>query len=262
MRRVAGAAALIVLVSGCATQRAPVPPASSTGPVPEAAVLLRAMETRRESLHSLRVLARCVFRSPDESRRAKQLILAARPDRLRLEVLSPFGAVFVLTASHGTLAAFAPNESTVYRGTASGPNLARYASVDLPVSTAIDLMLGTPPMRSGALSVVSRDAGYTKLWQVDGDDVRVAWFGAALDPVQYEEQDTEGHVLVRATFGAYAEIDGVRLPTQLSVEVPPSQRGVDLEFREPEVNPSLADALFALETPPGSREIDLDQVVN
>jgi len=37
-----------------------------------------------------------VFTSPTESHRARQSIVAARPDRLRVEILAPFGSAFVL----------------------------------------------------------------------------------------------------------------------------------------------------------------------
>ena len=80
-------------------------------------------------------MARVSYSSPEESRKAKQLLIAARPDRLRFEILSPFGTVFVLTAADGALAAWAREESTVYRGSASAANLQRYAQVDLPVES-------------------------------------------------------------------------------------------------------------------------------
>ena len=67
-------------------------------------------------------------------------------------------------------------------------------------------------------------------------------------------------MLLRATFGEYAAIDGVRIPTQLGIELPPAQRRLDIALSETEVNPVLADAVFALETPAGSKEVDLDQV--
>ena len=50
----------------------------------------------------------------------------------------------------------------------------------------------------------------------------------------------------------------MRVPTQLGIELPPSQRRIDIALSETEVNPVLADAVFALETPAGSKEVDLD----
>jgi hypothetical protein len=198
--------------------------------------------------------------SPQESRRARQLVVAERPDRLRFEIFSPFGAVFVLTAADGVLAAWARDESTVYRGSASPENLQRYAQVDLPVTTAVDLLLGTPPVQADPASVVSADDGAVELWQDSGRLVQVVWLSPALEPLRYEQRASDGRVLLRATFGEYAAIDGVRMPTQLGIELPPEQRRLDIALTETEVNPVLADAIFALETPAGSKEVDLDQV--
>lgn len=263
MRRSVVAALLAVTLSACTTLHVGVAPAPDAGgPLPGADVLLAAVAARREAIHSLRTLARLAYESPEESHRARQLILAARPDRLRMELFSPFGTVFVLTTLESRLAAYSRGERTVYRGAASAHNLERYASVALPVATAVDLLMGTPPLRSGGTTVVSRDEGYTRLWQDCGTQVRVAWFGAALEPVRYEELDREGRTLVRARFSDYAETGGVRLPMQLTLELPPTRSRVDITLDEPEVNPRLADAQFVLDTPPGSREVDLDGGLN
>ncbi len=260
-RVVCGAVAVAVL-AGCPAR----PPArpSAIEPIAELipqAELVHALAVRRGALHSLRALARLRITAPELSRSARQVIIAARPDRLRLEVLSPMGTVFVLTATDGSLAAYARDEARVYRGAASAKNLARYAQVDLPVATAVDLLLGTPPVRADRDGVVSRDDGHLQLWQADDGDVQVTWFGPGLEPVRYERRDGEGRVLLRATFGEYTEVGGVRVPTQLVFELPRSQRRIDIALRDPEVNPELSDAVFALRTPPGSVDVDLDQVV-
>jgi hypothetical protein len=45
------------------------------------------------------------------------------------------------------------------------------------------------------------------------------------------------------------------------LELPPSRERIEITLRDPEVNPVLARSVFALETPPGSREVDLDRVI-
>ena len=262
MRRVALATLVVALLSACATRKSVSPPAVLDATLPTADQLLGALSARRQQLRSMRAMARLSYESPDESRRARQIILAQRPDRLRLEVLSPLGAVFVLTTSSGRLAAYARGEATVYRGTASPANLERYTSVELPIAAAVDLLLATPPMDAAGQLVVSRDEAHIKLWEERDGAVRVTWFTPELEPVRFEQHDDHGHVLLRATFAAYTAVDGVRLPTHIAVETPPTQRSVTIELSEPEVNPPLADTLFALETPQGSKEVDLDQVTN
>jgi hypothetical protein len=190
------------------------------------------------------------------------MLAVERPDRLRLEVLSPFGAVFVLATGGGRLSAYVPDERAVYRGAASAENLARYTQVDLPVSTAVDLILGTPPLDEGMGGVVSLNEGLVELWQDGGSKVDVAWFTGRLDPVRYEQRDPDGRVVLRARFDAFAEIGGIRLPTQVQMELPGSQQRVDIALGEPELNPVLAGALFELQTPAGMRDVALDPAEN
>lgn len=254
---------LAVTLSACTTLRVGVAPAPEAGgPLPGAEAILADVAARREAIRTLRTLARLAYESPEDSHRARQLILAARPDRLRMELFSPLGTVFVLATRESRLAAYSRGDRTVYRGEASVRNFERYANVGVPVSTAVDLLLGTLPMERGCHDVVSRDEGYTELWQDCGAQIRVAWFGAALDPVRYEERDRDGRTLVRARFSDYAETGGVRLPMQLTLELPAARSRVDITLDEPEVNPQLVDAQFVLDTPPGSKEVDLDGVLN
>ena len=89
-------------------------------------------------------MARMRYTSPNESRRAKQIIIAERPDRLRLEVLSPFGAVFVLAANDGTLAAYsrAGAHRALFGLPSAGPDvvlplLDSYAAVAKSVTSSV-----------------------------------------------------------------------------------------------------------------------------
>jgi hypothetical protein len=259
-RRALTVLATVALLAGCTTRPAPRPGTPQVGALPSAEDIVAALEQRRGAVRSLRAMARLSYASPEETRKAKQLVIAERPDRLRFEIFSPFGAVFVLTAADGVLAAWARDESTVYRGSASPENLQRYAQVDLPVPTAVDFLLGTPPFQSDPDSVVSADDGAVEIWQESGRTARVLWLSPdLLDPLRYEQRATDGRVLLRATFGNYASVDGVRVPTQVGIELPPERRRLDIAMTETEVNPVLPDTVFALETPAGSKEVNLDE---
>lgn len=264
MRSAVAATIAFAVLSGCAASRPLGPTVPAGEPLPSAEALLGVLHSRREALRSLRTLARLEYFAGEETRRAKQVILASRPDRLRFEILSPFGAVFVLATSDGRLAAYARDEATVYRGSASPANLERYTTIELSIAAAVDLLLGTPPMSRAGPLVVSRDEGLIKLWQESpAGGARVTWFTPQrLDPALYEEQDQEGQVVLRARFEQFADVGSIRLPTRLWLEAPMAARRVSVELREPEVNLPLADPLFALDTIGGTKEIDLDQGVN
>ncbi|MDX2168654.1 MAG: DUF4292 domain-containing protein [Deltaproteobacteria bacterium] len=258
MRAAIAGLVTVVALAGCTARPAPLPTRGAAGPLPTEAALSSALAARRTALHGLRAWARLSYTSPDESRRAKQLLVVERPDRLRFEVFSPFGAVFVLTAADGALAAWDRGEAVVYRGTASAENLDRYVQVDLPVPTAVDLLLATPPLAAGP-GVVSADGDAIKLWQETSSGVTATWFAAdTLDPLRVEHQDAEGRVRLRTVYDTWSAIDGVRLPSQVAIELPASQRRIGVELSEIEINPTLGDAVFALATPAGSREVALD----
>lgn len=261
MRRAAIAVlATAVALAGCGVRPAPGPP-TPAAPV-DAAAIVAADAARRAALRGLRAWARLSYQSPDESHRAKQLLVAERPDRLRLEIFSPFGAVFVLAAADGALTAYDRGARTVYRGAASADNLRRYTQMDLPVAGAVDLLLGTPPLDAAAPGVVSLDGGAIELWRGTADGgARVVWYSPALLPLRYEEQDRDGRVRLRAVYDGYAPVDGIDVAAQLRLELPQSRQRIEVTLTDIEVNPALGTAVFALQTPDGSAVVDLDRGV-
>src|SRR5205823_5234338 len=122
-----------LLCSGCAAHRS-LAPHLAPAVLPSTTDLQATLAARRDAVRSLRALARLRYRDPAESNSSREAIVVARPDRLRVEVLSVFGSVFVLTADDGALTAYARQEDTVYRGQASPENLWRYARLWLPVA--------------------------------------------------------------------------------------------------------------------------------
>ncbi|MBX3025099.1 DUF4292 domain-containing protein [bacterium] len=252
--------ATAVALAGCGVRPAPRPP-SPTAPV-DATAIVAADATRRAALRGLRAWARLSYQSPDASQRAKQLLVAERPDRLRLEIFSPFGAVFVLAAADGALTAYDRGARTVYRGAASADNLRRYTQMDLPVAGAVDLLLGTPPLDAAAPGVVSLDGGAIELWRGTADGgARVVWYAPSLLPLRYEERDRDGRVHLRAVYDGYAAVDGIDVATQLRLELPQSQQRIEIALSDIEVNPTLGNGVFALQTPDGSAVVELDRGV-
>lgn len=261
MRRAIAVLATVVALAGCAARPAPAPPAPR-GPLPGLPALRAADAARRDAVRALRAWARLAYVSPEESRRARQLLIAARPDRLRLEIFSPFGAVFVLAAADGSLAAYDREASVVYRGAASAANLQRYTQVELPVPRAVELLLATPPLDPTAPATLGADGDLVVVRQTPPDGgARLTWFSAQLEPVRYEERDAAGAVRFRATYERYEDVDGIRLPLVVRFELPPSAQRIEVTLSDVELNPPLAGTAFALQTPAGSREVDLEREV-
>lgn len=255
--------AVAAVIPGCGTPRTLV---GRWAPVslPSAADLEAALDARREAVHSLRALARLRYRDPDASGAARQAIVVARPDRVRVEVLSVFGAVFVLTAEDGAMTAYARDEGTVYRGQASLENLQRYARLFMPVRDLVDVVLGTPPPRPARQERVSFDAeaGGIRLWRALDDGAQIVWFNDATLPVAAEERRGDGHALWHATFTHYEDHDGIPLATQVGLDLPMAERSIDIRLEDVDVNPTLDASIFAFQAPPGSKVVNLDHVAD
>jgi len=260
MRRHALVVALATLcfVSACTT-RAPVTVFTAPDSLPEAATLNTALADRRAVMHSMRALARLHYKDPEASNTSREAIAVARPDRLRVEVLSFLGAVFVLTTDNGRFTAYAMREKTVYRGEASPENMWSYARIGLPVVDLVDIMLGTPPQRSADWSQVAWDPerGWIELTQEFSNGAeQVVWFLGSL-PAAAEFRDPFGEVQWHATFSSYQEHDGVPIATRIRLEVPARDRSVEIELNDVDVNPTLDDSTFALDVPDGVRVVDI-----
>ncbi len=255
--------ALGLMIAGC-TARRPVATRPAPASLPSVADLEAALAYRRTALYSLRALARLRYRDPTESNSAKQAIAVARPDRLRVEVLSLFGSVFVLAADDGVMAAYARSEHTLYRGQASADNLWRYARVGLPVTDLVDIVLGTPPHRHAQRARVSFDAGAGAVRLVADLDrgAQLVWFSDDALPIAVEERSADGRPQWHASFGEYEDHGGLAVATRIGLELPPWQRMVEISLQDVDVNPPLDRSIFALQIPPGSTVVELDRVTD
>ena len=252
----------LLLSAGCAAVRPPSPalPAS----LPASVDLVAALERQRSARTSLRALARFAYDGPDDGGHARQVLLVARPERLRVEVLAPLGPVFVLVTNGSSLAAFVPSEATIYRGRASRVNLQRYAQVELDLADAVDLLLGSPPRRPTGREVVSAEpeSGAIKLWREIPDGphsgAQVVWFNGALQAIATEDRDPDGHVRLRARFSGFLT-QQLDMPEHIEIELPAAGRRMELRLQDVEVNPMLVASVFTLPTPPGATEVDLGE---
>lgn len=268
-RAMAGRARVIVALSlcaclaGCALRR-PLPRAEAPARLPAAADLESALAQRRDALHGLRALARMRYRDGEESGSSRQVIVLERPDRLRVEVLSILGTVFVMTADRQTFSAYATDEGTVYRGTPSRTLMGRYARVALGVNELIDLLLASPAAApSGGRGDVSfdDDPGAIRLLHTDAIGSNSVWFSASYAPIAAERRDADGEIEWRAEFDGYEDHDGLHVATKVKLEFPPTQRRIELTLQNPEVNPPFDDSIFALQAPLGTKVVDLDRGV-
>ncbi len=251
--------AAFCFAAACATRR-PTTEFRAPDALPEAAQLDASLESRRDAVHSIRALAKLRYRDPESANTSREAIAVARPDRLRVEVLSFFGAVFVLTTDRGRFTAYATREETVYRGEASPENMWSYARIGLPVVDLVDLILGTPPRRKADWAQVSWDPerGWIELTQeFSNGSEQVVWFLGNL-PAASEFRDPYGEVQWHATFSGYETHDNVLIATRIRLEVPSRDRSVEIELNDVDVNPTLEASTFSLDVPDGVRVVEIE----
>ncbi len=250
--------AVAATLSGCAATRpasAPLPPDR----LPTVFDIDATLAERRNALKSMRALARLHYRHPEGNDSSREAIAVARPDRLRVEVLSLFGAMFVLTAEDGRFTAYARQENTVYRGASSPENMWRYARIGLPVADLVDLVLGTPPQRTEIWSHVSYDeqSNWIQLSQELTSGIQAVWLEGDL-PRAAEFRDEFGNVQWRAYFEDYEEEQGIPVATRIRLEVPDAEHSVEIALDDIDINPELAVDTFRIDAPPGSQTVQLD----
>jgi len=219
------------------------------------------LEQRRASLHSLRTLARLRYQDSQESSSSRQALIIERPNHVRVEVLSLLGTVFLLTVNGPSLAAYIPDEKTVYRGAASPENLWRYTRLWMPIDDLVDLLLATPHFPPGGKQTVRlTEDGQQELIQTIPDGEISVRFSDTLLPASYERRRSDGTPLWQVHYEDYERIDHSDVARKIVVEVPRFSRTIQLTLSESEPNAVLDSQWFMLQTPAGNRTVDLDTV--
>lgn len=219
--------------------------------------------------------------------RGSILFMTSRPDRVRLDVVSPFGATISTLTSNGTAFSLYDLRQKVFlHGPASACNLAQFTHVPMPPHALVSLLAGEPPLLSHAPASASLS------WEGGRYLVRIASSHAATQEIAisprdedfdkpYAEQGLElasvevkqaGYVLYRAELADHvpaktapprSDPDGIdpdvppsgpechaRLPRRLHLEVPAEQQDLLLDISEIVHNPPLRPGAFE-QSPPG-----------
>ncbi len=223
----AAALALLLLVAGCARPPAPLPPAAGDP--------LAVLRARTAAFSSVRARFSAVAHLDGTQRQASGVLLARRPDALRLRLIAPFGiTVLDYTRSADGTAVWLPADSA---GPAP-PDLALFAHLGLDDALPSDRCHASGQQGALALYTCTLPPHGERLLAVDPETatLRAAhdWF--------------DGQPVLSRTYDDYRLVGTVPLPYRLSLHA--AQATVEVRIDAYELDPPLGADAFR--PPPGA----------
>jgi hypothetical protein len=244
----AGVAVAVLGLAACATLRPTPPLVLIRGEDARVAEWLSRVRSDADARNALRADATVALETRERSGRFRQVILAARPARLRLETLNLLGQTQTLLVTDGREYAFFDGRELA-RGAVTPDVLRERLGIDLEPRDAVDALLVSPAVPEGAVPAAVWGRGEERIVDVDAARLRFAPQG---DLAGVNALDADGHVRWSAAYRDWREARGGRYPFGVVLDFPATELRAELVVRDVEVNPPLDDALFRL--PPGAGE--------
>jgi hypothetical protein len=225
--------------------------------------LLTPLTARRAHITSLRGLARIVYKDTAEKGAARQAVAVIAPDHFRLELFSPVGIAALVTTDGQQLAAYLPQEKTIYRGAATPLNAARFLRVMLSASQVTSLLLGLPllPLNGdgGTVRVDTESAHYELTLPTPGGGTQHFVYDQKMRRLlSWAVQNTEGHPVARMTLADYRTVQGQEFPFEIALVDLQGNQEATIYYEQIELNPILPPTLFTLTAIAGVQETNLD----
>ncbi|MGE4095613.1 MAG: DUF4292 domain-containing protein [Candidatus Binatia bacterium] len=238
-------------------------PSRSERELPTVEELLAPLRNRQQQIPALRGLARVAYTDKEEKGTARQAVAVRSPDHFRIELFSPIGIAALVATDGEHLAAYFPQEKTIYRGEASAVNAARFLQIMLSAKNITQLLLGLP------LSFPYANQGEV-MWNADRDEYRLSssLYGGQKQILSFdsrhrrlqrwEVQDKDGRTLARMNLSDYRVIQKQEFPFEIILSDLQGGQEARVYYEQVEIFPSLPDTLFTLTPIVGVQEIDLD----
>lgn len=233
--------------------------------------------------------------SPKGRVRGEVLLFAVNPDRVRFDVVSPFGATIYNLASNGKeFEMLDYKEKQFLHGPASACNLARLTQVPVPGHALVALLRGEAPVlkHEPAGATISWNEGYYRVLvqstrdanqevhlEVHPDDwdkpwseqrvrvtnVRVTQSGVDLYQAVLKNHEPASTAPAREdpdgledTIPPSGGACGAELPRSIRMTVPNTEEDVIFQYKEAKWNPPIVGGAFTLKMPGGVRKVFVD----
>jgi hypothetical protein len=218
--------------------------------------LFQSLAERAKQFRSLRSLASVHYQGKDGRGKFEEAIVVEGPDKLRLETLSSFGAILIVTANATRVAGFDARENVFVHGRSSKENLARLTRIPLELREIAALLMGLPPIEIQGPWDAKQNSLHREL---GGGRNEVVTFDSKLGvPTRWERSGPGGGIELSAIFSDFLSTPPGLFPLKISLEAHAQQRRLEIRYQDPEVNVDLPPALFVQEKPMNVREIPLE----
>ncbi|MBU4277910.1 MAG: DUF4292 domain-containing protein [Proteobacteria bacterium] len=240
-------------------------PGGPTGSLLPLAQEVRArLEARQQAVSSLVLSGEVELVAPQGTLNGDHLIMGLAPDRIRAEVLGPFGQPLLRVVTDGRrMAVLSYRENRAYVGQASRANLSRFLGLALSPGEIFALLAGCPPLlpQPAKADVLPSDAGGgQKLLRLVEPGGQVSE-GVVFDPLDYAVErawlESRGNgPNLEMSFGRFSAALGSRYPGRLKA-VDSQGRSLLLISQEVKLNTKVDPALFEVTVPPGLEVVEL-----
>jgi outer membrane lipoprotein-sorting protein len=247
-------------LGGCRTQQGPLGPPLHKDIRPSE--IVRRQAERDARVRTLRAYAKVHLEGPRRKSSFSEAIVVARPDRLRLDTVGPFGRVFsILAADASALRFVSPGDRRIYQGPPTAENLGRFLPFALNLEDVVSVLLGGLPVPASTPTVHydEKEAALVVRLENRSGSVSLATLDArTLDLRRLQLIDPPPRLAAVLDYEGWRPEGGVSFPSRISIRVPSRDLSVTVRFEKLEPNAPLDEGLFAPRVPPGFATIPIE----
>ena len=248
--------ALSGLLAACATL--PQPP--RVGPLPTGQQVIERLEARRLAVRGFEIQGEIQVVTPDDELFGDHLIHGVFPNRLRAEVLGPFGRPILRLVSNGVrLVVLDYRENQAFVGAASRGNISRFLGLSLSPAEIYALLTGNVPLmpHKRAQVVFAPEAGQAQLNLLNakgavsqGVVFNLSDFAVSRSWLRERTGRQRPGTALKCLFNSFVQSGPESYPQTIEIS-DRDQRRITLTNDKVEFNRPVDGALFEMEIPPG-----------
>jgi hypothetical protein len=255
--RIAAAGWILAAAAGCASIAVPPPPEAGRF-LSRPGSLLERIRRARNRVRDLRGLVEITLDSEQERYVGKAVLILQAGGSIRLEPLNFFGRPLIYIIAHkGRLQAYQPGGRKHFRGPATPGNLRQWIGIPLSPKEVVDVLLAevAAPGEGAQIRAAWDGSGggpgaYRLEILMNGGAAHRWWVDArTFLPIRFQALDPGGEAIMTVRYDAYRKEADTLIPTDVSVEVGPEKRILEVHYGRVSVNRGLAPPAFRLPVP-------------